>query len=357
MTATGSAPSVALALQGGGSHGAFTWGALDRLLEEVERGTLLVSAVSGSSAGAINAALLASGLARGGPAAARRKLREFWEAVSRRGFRAGNPFFGLAEPSPFGGWNIDWSPIAIEMEAVALVVSPYSNPFYSDALRPLLEEALAPPDLEALNGPAAAPRVFMSATNVRDNERKIFTQPDITIDVLRASACLPTEFQAVAIGGVPYWDGGYLGNPPLSPLVDVCQELVLVLANPLVRQDMPPKQARAILARLNEITFNASVVLEINAIEAVNRVLAACATAGLPPPSKYRPVHFHCIRDDLYMAGFGVVSKSSTSEALLSALFAGGRKAADKWLGTHGHHLGRASSCNVHRELVKPVLS
>jgi NTE family protein len=349
-----SAPSIALALQGGGSHGAFTWGVLDRLLDDVERGNLHVAAISGSSAGAINAALFASGLALGGPDRARRKLRTFWEGVSHRGFCAGNPFFGLAEPNPFGGWNIDWNPIAIAMEEAALVVSPYTNPFYSDVLSPLLEETLPALDLATLNGSKV--QVFVSATDVRDNQRKIFKQPNITIEALRASACLPTEFRALTIDGVPYWDGGYLGNPPLSPLVDVSQELMLVLVNPLVRQQMPPTSARAILDRLNEITFNASVVLEINAIEAVNRVLAGFTAAGSPNSTKYRPVRFHCIRADRFLGGFGRVSKNSTSWNLLSVLFDGGRKTADQWLTTHRHQLGHESSCDVHGDLVKRLM-
>ena len=143
--------AVGLALQGGGSHGAFTWGVLDRLLEEVGPRRLRIAAISGASAGGINATLCASGLALGGAEAARHKPRAFWEAVSRSGTRAGNPFFGFAEPGPFGGWNIDWSPLAIALGTVDLVISPYNNPFYRDALRPLPEEVLPPTDLAVFN--------------------------------------------------------------------------------------------------------------------------------------------------------------------------------------------------------------
>ncbi|WP_341315664.1 patatin-like phospholipase family protein [Paraburkholderia sp. IMGN_8] len=352
----GALPSVALALQGGGSHGAFTWGVLDRLLEEVARGRLHIAAISGASAGGINATLCACGLALGGAEAARGKLRTFWEAVSRGGALAGNPLFGFAEPGPFGGWNIDWSPVAIALEAVGLVISPYNNPFYRDALRPLLEEVLPPAELAAFNQAEGAVRVFVSATNVRDNQRTIFTQPALSIDALRASACLPTEFRAVKIDGVPYWDGGYLGNPPLSPLVDVAQDLILVMVNPLVRQHMPPRNARDIQDRLNEIGFNTSVVLEINAIEAVNRVLADLDAANATKPTKYKTVRFHLIRDDRFLAEFGFVSKSSTSWALIDKLFERGRAVADRWLASSHVQLGRAASCDVHAELVKPVL-
>jgi NTE family protein len=359
--AAGAAP-VALALQGGGSHGAFTWGVLDRLLDDVAQERLHLTAISGASAGAINAALCACGLASGGADGARHKLRAFWEGVSRSGTLAGNAFFGFGEPGPFGGWNIDWSPVAITLEAIGLVVSPYSNPFYQDALRPLLEQVLPAAELAAFNQSNEAARVFISATNVRDNQRAIFTQPDISLDALRASACLPTTFRAVSLDDAPYWDGGYLGNPPLSPLVDVAQDLLLVMVNPLVRKDMPPRNAPAILDRLNEIGFNASVVLEMNAIEAVNRVLAdldatqASSATSASKSTRYKPVRFHLIRDDDFLAGFGLVSKSSTSWALIDKLFERGRSVANRWLASHYEQIGRASSFDVHAELLQPVL-
>jgi NTE family protein len=346
-------PGVALALQGGGSHGAFTWGVLDRLLEEVTAKRLRFTAVSGSSSGAVNAALLACGLAQG-VTAARTKLRAFWESLSRRGALLGNTFL-FAEPSPFGGWNIDSDPLAILAEATSLIISPYTNPFYVDALAPLLEAALPADQLAVLNSPAALPS-FIGATNVENDRRTIFTQPGITVAALRASACLPTDFKAVTVGGAPYWDGGYLGNPPLAPLVDLAQDLLLILVNPFDRSGMPPMGARAIQERLNEITFNASLVLEINAIEAVNRVLAAFATAGVANPTDYHPVHFHCITNDAFLASLGFVSKNSTSAALITALFEHGRAAAEKWLTAHRGHIGRASSYDVHGALVKPVL-
>jgi NTE family protein len=347
---------VALALQGGGSHGAFTWGALDRLLEEAESGRMRFAALSGGSAGAINAVLVATGLALSGPEAARAKLRTFWRSVSQEGSLRGNALFGFGEPGPFG-WNIDRSPVAIALEAVRLVVSPYTNPFYSDALRPLLEAALTPADLARLNA-TATPPVFVSATNVRTNARKVFTQPAITIDTLRASSCLPTEFRGVWIDGVEFWDGGYLGNPPLRPLVDVAQDLLLILVNPLVRHDAAPRSARQILDRLNEITFNASVVLEANAIEAVNRVLAELAPPkrGTRPPTRYKPVRFHLIRDDAFMETLGFVSKSSTSWALIDRLFRAGRRAAERWLAAHRHRIGHESSCDPRSQLLGPVL-
>ncbi len=349
------APAVALALQGGGTHGAFTWGVLDRLLQEVAAGRLRFSAISGTSAGGFNAALTVSGLVLGGPDLARSKLAAFWTDLARRGLLAGNALI-FGEPSPFGGFNLDWSPAAIAAEAVGLVISPYTNPFYSDALAPLIEQAFPAADLAALND-AAGPRLFVTATDVAGNTRAIFTQPGLSTAALRASACLPGEFKAVTIDGTAYWDGGYLGNPALSPLIDHAQDMLLVLVNPVRRADAPPRSARAILNRLNEVTFNASVVLEVNAIEAVNRLLAELAAAGTPYDGHYKPIRFHAVRNDAFEALLGFVSKSSTSAALLSALFDAGRQAAEDWVGAHLADVGVRSSFDVKVELMDRVLS
>jgi NTE family protein len=348
-----SSPTLALALQGGGSHGAFTWGVLDRLLQEVATDHLRIAAISGSSAGAINGALTVSGLVQGGPELARRKLADFWQALSRRGFFAGNAFL-YGEPGSFG-INIDWSPIAIAMEAIGLVVSPYTNPFYSDALAPLIAEAFPATDLAAING-ASEPRLFVAATNVVSNSRAIFTQPDISADALRASACLPTEFKAVSIEGVPYWDGGYMGNPPLSPMLDYAQDLVLILVNAFHRDGMPPHSAPAILDRLNEITFNASVVLEINAIEAINSLLAELSASGISYTGRYKPIRFHAIRNEAFVEQLGFISKNSTSWEFLSRLHDAGYQTAEPWLGANFSEVGIRSSFDVKEELTDKVL-
>ncbi len=347
-------PPVGLALQGGSSHGAFTWGVLDRLLDEMEAGRLEIAAISGASAGAMNAAVVACGLMDGGPALARTRLAQFWRLLSDQGAAAGNALFGFGEPGPLG-WNIDWNPAAIMLEAAGLVVSPYTNPFYTDPLTPLLRAAF-PGDMLARLNQAGGPRLFLSAVNVATNARTIFSQPGITADTLRASACLPTEFKAVTIDGEPYWDGGYIGNPALSPLLDQAADLLLVMVNPLERQGMPPRSARAILDRLNEISFNASVVLELDAIGGINRLLAELRAAGIDYQGRYRPVHLHLIRDDAFMAGLGAVSKGSTSWAFLSALHRAGIAAAGRWLAEHGDALGQRSSVDMKAALTRPVL-
>jgi len=347
-------PTIALALQGGGSHGAFTWGVLDRLLKEVAAGHLRFAAISGSSAGALNAALTVSGLVQGGPDLARQKLEDFWRALSRSGFLAGNAFF-YNDPGLFGGFNLDRSPVAIALEALGLIVSPYTNPFYTDALAPLIERAFVAADLAALNT-AAEPRLFITATDVVNNGRAVFSQPDISVTTLRASCCLPTDFKAITVGGIPYWDGGYLGNPSLSPLLDYAQDLVLVLVNAFHRDGMPPHSAPAILDRLNEITFNAAVVLEVNAIEAINSILAELNASGVPYPGRYKPIHLHAIHNDAFVEKLGFVSKSSTSWALLSDLHHAGYETAEQWLATHRDKLGKQSSLDVKQELVHKVL-
>jgi NTE family protein len=347
-------PTIALALQGGGSHGAFTWGVLDRLLQDVAASRFRLAAISGTSAGALNAALTVSGLVQGGPDLARRKLEDFWRALSRRGFLGGNSIF-FGEPGPFGGFNLDWSPVAIALEAVGLVVSPYTNPFYSDALAPLVAQAFPEADLAALNA-ATAPRLFITATDVVSNGRTIFSQPDISAAALRASCCLPTDFKAVTIGNIPYWDGGYLGNPSLSPLLDYAQDLLLILVNAFHRDAMPPHSAPAILDRLNEITFNASVVLEVNAIEAINSLLAELAKLGVTYSGRYKPARVHAIRNDAFVEQLGFVSKNSTSWTFLSELHDVGYQTADAWLAAHRDDLGVRPSFDVKAELVNKML-
>ncbi len=347
-------PSVALALQGGGSHGAFTWGVLDRLLQEVAANRLRFSAISGTSAGAINAALTVSGLVQGGADVARQKLTAFWRNLSRRGFDLGNAFF-YGEPGPSGSFNIDWNPVSIALEAIGLVVSPYTNVFYQDTLAPLLEQAFPARDLAALNA-ASGPRLFVAATDVTSNARAIFTQPDISTTALRASAGLPTEFKAVTIGGTPYWDGGYLGNPALTPLIDQADDLLLVVVNALHRDNMPPRTAPGILARLNEITFNASVILELNAIVAINSVLDELAAAGVKYAGRYRPIRLHAIRNDAFVETLGAVSKNSTSWTFLTALHDAGYATAEAWIAANLADVGKRATFDVKGELTDQVL-
>lgn len=229
--------SVAIALQGGGSHGAFTWGVLDRLLVEAD---LEIVGVSGTSAGAMNAAVLADGLRRGGRSEARAALSRYWEHVGRLlGYRS---FDSLPVPGRPRSWHLDNNPVFLWMDMLARIWSPYqTNPCNYNPLRQLLEQI----DFEGLRSDPDAARVFIGATNVRSGLRRVFDNSELSIDVLLASACLPLAYQAVEIGGEHYWDGGYTGNPPLAPLYlrTTATDVIILGINPLERADVPTSGA------------------------------------------------------------------------------------------------------------------
>src|SRR5262245_47747923 len=235
---------VDLALQGGGSHGAFTWGVLDRLLEE---SWLQIAGISGTSAGAMNAAVLADGFAAGGSTGARKALEEYWRSVSRAAV------FSPLQRSPLdrlmGRWSLDSSPAYLFTDLMSRMLSPYDlNPLGVNPLRNVLAESI---DFARL---AQAPiKLFVTATRVRTGRGRIFRNAEITADVLLASACLPTMFRAIEIDGEPYWDGGYAGNPTITPLVREtdAHDTIIVQINPTERLD-EPRTAADILNRLNE---------------------------------------------------------------------------------------------------------
>ena len=252
---------VDLALQGGGSHGAFTWGVLDRLLEEP---SLQFDGISGTSAGAMNAAVMASGLMQGGPEGARVALEGFWKRVSdaarlsplRRG-----PIEILT-----GNWTLDYSPVFAAVEFASQVFSPYdTNLGGSNPLTKILAESVDFAHL--VDSPI---KLFVTATNVHTGRGRVFRNAELTPDVLLASACLPTMFQAVEIDGEPYWDGGYSGNPSMAPLIRECSasDTILVQINPIERPGTP-RTAREIQNRLNEISFNATLLKDMKAGSAV----------------------------------------------------------------------------------------
>ena len=258
--------AIDLALQGGGSHGAFTWGALERLLEDE---TLSLDGISGSSAGALNAAVLATGYADGGRAGARDALRAFWLDVASCG---GGCFGGVpvpptvalgAWPMPgLAGFNLDANPMYAWFNQFVRSFSPYQfNPYDLNLLRELTQRHVREPAMQ--KGPLA---LFVTATAVRTGQPRIFSGTELTIDALMASACLPQLFRSVMIDGEPYWDGGYSGNPALWPLIYNTEplDILLVKINPLVRPELPDTPTE-IADRVNEITFNAGLVSEMRA--------------------------------------------------------------------------------------------
>lgn len=266
--------TISLALQGGGAHGAFTWGVLDRLLDEPG---LAIEGISGTSAGAINACVLAQGLVKDGPAGAKAALAGFWRQLSELGAAAFNPYQTAPYQALTRAWNLDWAPASLWLDVLAQFVSPYQlNPLGHNPLGELIGSFL---DFECLRADAA-PRLFVCATNLKTNHMKLFDNAQLSTEALLASACLPQLHRAVEVGGEYYWDGGYLGNPVLKPLIRTCaaQDIVVIQLNPTTREELPIS-ARDIIDRLNEVTMNAALMRELDTIGTINRLVAAGAIA------------------------------------------------------------------------------
>lgn len=328
-------PALNLALQGGGAHGAYTWGVLDRLLEE---DCYHFEAISGTSAGAVNAVVMAAGLQLGGPEKAREDLHGFWQDIAksaRYSIFKRNPiakFFGI---DGFGR-----SAQYLGFDLLSRVLSPYDfNPLGLNPLRDLLEERI---DWDAARH-KDAPEVFISATDVRTGRIKIFRNKDLETDAVLASACLPMLFQAVEIDGEAYWDGGYMGNPALFPFSYECgsNDILIVQINPVFRPEVP-RTSRDILDRMNEITFNASLLRELRAIEFVGRLLDDENVT----PGRYKKMLIHMIESGPINA-FGAASKFNAEWASLLKLRDLGREAASTWLEHHGGAVGLRSSVDL----------
>ena len=326
---------VDLGLQGGGAHGAFTWGVLDRLLEVP---WLRFDGISGTSAGAMNAVVMADGYAAGGPEGARAALEKFWKRVSdgamlsplRRG-----PLEILT-----GMWTLDYSPMYLAMDLTSRVFSPYDlgavgsvNP-----LRAILEE-----NIDFARVASAPIRLFVTATNVRTGRGRVFRNADLTPDVLLASACLPTMFKAVEIDGEAYWDGGYAGNPTMSPLVRECtsQDTILIQINPVERPGTP-KTAREIHNRLNEIAFNSNLIKELRAAALLRRVADPGHTEG----EVWAKMRIHRIASE-EMTQLSSSSKVLAEWEFFCRLRDKGRRAAEAFLDAHGADLGVRSTLDL----------
>lgn len=330
---------ICLALQGGGSHGAFQWGVLDRLLED---DSLDIRAVTGVSAGAMNAAALVSGLATGGVDGARAALDKLWREVNRSG---GRNVFGDSAL-----WNAasgpDWlkeTPLWRAGETLAMSMSPYEfNPLNLNPLNRVLRSSI---DFEAVQ--ASDIKLFVAATAVRQARSRVFTTAEITDRVLMASAALPHLFQAVEIEGEPYWDGGYLANPPLWPLFydDTPDDVLLVTLNPLSRAEAP-KSAGDIVDRLNEIVFNAPLVAELRAVAFVQELIEQGRLTE-DARGRYRHILMHAVEADSWLADLSLGSKFNTEWTFLNRLRERGRAAAEEWLGSCRSSVGRASSVDL----------
>lgn len=318
---------IDLALQGGGAHGAFTWGVLDRLLEEDR---LIIEGVSGTSAGAMNAAVMSCGLARGGRAEARRLLAEFWRRVSEAAHFS--PFKRGPLDRMMGQWTLDNSPAFIMLDLTARLISPYTlGGVAGNPLRDILR------DLIDFDGLAQGPvKLFITATNVETGRGRVFRRHEMSPDVLLASACLPSLYQAVEIDGVPYWDGGYAGNPTMTPLIRECDsnDTILVQINPVERPGTP-RTAREIASRLNEISFNAPLLKELRMMALMRQLV----DTGNAEASAWQAMRMHRITSDL-MVRLGHSSKLNAEWDFLQMLFDAGRASAGQFLAAHGADLG-----------------
>lgn len=332
----GNLKSVNLALQGGGSHGAFTWGVLDRLLED---GRLWIEAISGTSAGAMNAVVVADGLMRGGCVGARESLHRFWWAISEAAR------FSPVRRAPLdmfmGNWSLDCSPGYMFLDFLSRLASPYElNPWRINPLQEVLESVV---DFDLVRS-CNKTKVFISATNVESGRVKVFDRRGLTSDMVMASACLPYMFQAVQIDGIPYWDGGFMGNPVLFPFYDAtdCRDIMIVQINPIERKGAP-RTAREILNRMNEITFNGSLLKELRSIDFVRRLIEEGKIDG----RQYKQLRVHIVEAQAQLRPLGASSKLNAEWAFLRHLFDIGRKAGDEWLSLNYEDIGQQSTVDL----------
>lgn len=335
-TLTNGKKKINLALQGGGAHGAFTWGVIDTLLAD---GRIEIEGISGTSAGAMNAVVTAYGLSTGGSEVAREKLKEFWHLTSKAGQE------GVLKPSPldkmFGIGNMDFSPSYLFYDFISKIFSPYElNPLNVNPLRDVLAKTV---DFQKLHQSLAC-KLFIAATNVGTGKLRVFSNEDVTLDAILASACLPFLFQAVEIEGQHYWDGGYIGNPPLFPLINETKspDILIVQINP-VNIDSIPKTAREILDRINTLSFNSSLMRELRAVNFVTNLI----DSGELNQEKHKRVFIHTIEAEEVVQKLGVSSKLNTDPDYLKFLFEQGKQLATKFLTENFDKIGIASSTDI----------
>ncbi|HRO11511.1 patatin-like phospholipase family protein [Amaricoccus sp.] len=339
---------INLALQGGGAHGAFTWGVLDRLLEEEE---IEIEGITATSAGAMNAAALKHGFVLGGRAGAREWLDTFWLRVSGLDGVFGDAMMDwlrAVSPSPaITARFLEASPAVLATEAITRLLSPYQfNPTNFHPLRGIVEEMLDTSVVCSDKGP----KLFINATNVRDGKPRIFMGDEITADAILASACLPTLYQAVEIHDPrtgrleAYWDGGYTGNPALYPLFyhTRAADILIIHINPLHREELP-RTSSEIISRINEVSFNASLLHELRAIAFVNRLL----DQGVIAEGTMKRNNVHSISDDALMNQLGMVTKLTLNRALLLQLKDAGRAAMERFLAENRPSVGRCSTVDL----------
>jgi NTE family protein len=346
MTASEKTKKINLALQGGGSHGAFAWGALNRILEEKR---IEIEAITATSAGTMNALALSYGMHLGGHDGARDMLEKFWRRLSEIG-----DTFGPIRRTPWEklfSWSVDYSPAYNMFDTLTRELSPEQwNPLGINPLRDLLDEMI---DFDGLRS-CDRLKLFISATHVKSGRVKVFETSDITLDVAMASACLPQTFAPVYVDDEAYWDGGYTGNPALYPLFYKTEtnDLMIIHLNPIER-DTVPSTAPEIANRLNEINFNSSLLFEIRAIAFVKKLLDEDM---LKPEfrNKFKNISLHSIRADKALKDLSVASKFLTDWDFLSELRDSGYAAMDEWLGENFESIGKKSTVDMNWEFLNP---
>jgi NTE family protein len=330
--------TVNLALQGGGAHGAFTWGVLDRLLQE----DIEFTAISGTSAGAMNAVVMAEGLLEGGNAHARRQLEQFWLGIADAASLL-SPFQRTPLQQMTESWALSNSYFYEASMAFTRIFSPYEfNPFGYNPLKQALEKLI---DFEKVRRQRRI-KLFINTTHVRTGGLRCWREHELTVDMVLASACLPWLFHTPIIEGEGYWDGGYIANPAIEPMVraTATDDVLIVQLNPIVRNELP-RTSFEIQDRLNEITFNASLLTELRFIAERNRLI----DSGELTSKDHRNIHLHMIHGDQQLGTFAPSTKLLAEVGFLTNLRDHGRAAADDWLKKHGDKIGRKSSFNYRR--------
>lgn len=342
-----SVKTINLALQGGGAHGAFCWGVLDYLLQD---GRLQFEGVSATSAGAANAVVLAQGLLNGSNDEARKVLHDFWESISVAGipYSSFKPFpnTNLTGAAVFDKFSLDNSLLYYTFDTLTKVFSPYQfNPMNVNPLRSILEKKVNFAEIRS----KSKLQLFLCATNIETCKIRIFTNKDVSAESVLASACLPYLFQAVEIQGEFFWDGGFIGNPPIFPIIYSCQsqDVVIVHINPINRKGVP-KNVTEILNRVNEISFNSSLMREMRAISFVSKLIDNKTIAE----GKMKKMFIHSIRSDEEMATHSVSSKMNTDWNFLIYLKDKGREVAKLWLEENYDKIGKSSSVDLDKEFL-----
>ncbi|MBO9421893.1 patatin-like phospholipase family protein [Labrenzia sp. R4_2] len=329
---------INLALQGGGAHGAFTWGVLDWFLEDSR---FELDGITGTSAGAMNAVVLASGMEAGGEEGARGTLEAFWREVSTEARTS--PIQRSPLDVLLGHWSLDYSPSYLYFDVLSRFASPYEfNPLNFNPLRDIVERTV---DFEKVHC-CSGLKLFIAATNVFTGKIRVFSEKEVTLDAVMASACLPQLYQAVEIDGEPYWDGGFMGNPPLYPLFYETEtsDVVLIQINPIERREVP-RTAREIVNRLNEITFNSTLLRELRAIDFVTRLIEE----GKLDRKEYTKVHLHRIAAE-ELKPLQASSKLNAEWDFLTHLRDVGRQTAKDWLDRHFDDIGERSTIDLRKE-------